>query len=115
MRGHIRRRGKNSWELKFDIGVDPRTGKREIRYQSVKGTKKEAQAKLTELLSETARGILVDPTKETVAAFADRWDRDWASLNVSPKTVERYRQLITNQIKPHVGAASAEDQASSSQ
>ena len=104
MSGHIRRRGERSWELKFDLGRDPVTGKRQIRYASVKGSRKDAQAKLTELLSEAARGVLVDASKETLAAFMDRWDRDWASHNVSLKTVERYRQLITNQIKPHLGA-----------
>jgi integrase len=104
VRGHIRRRGERSWEIKFDLGVDPITGRRETRYASVKGTKKDAQAKLTELLSEAARGVLVDPTKETLSAFLDRWDRDWASHHVSPKTAERYRQLIANQIKPHLGA-----------
>jgi integrase len=104
MTGHIRRRGAASWELKFDVGRDQATGKREIRYQSFKGSKREAQAKLTELLTDAARGTLVDASKETLGAFADRWDRDWATHNVSPKTVERYRQFIANQIKPHLGA-----------
>jgi hypothetical protein len=31
MTGHIRRRGTRSFELKFDTGVDPLTGKRRIR------------------------------------------------------------------------------------
>jgi integrase len=104
MSGHIRRRGARSWELKFDLGIDPLTGKRCIRYASVKGTKRDAQAKLTELLSEAARGVLVDPSKETLGAFLDRWDRDWATHNVSLKTAERYRQLIGHQIKPQLGA-----------
>jgi integrase len=108
MSGHIRRRGERSWELKFDLGVDALTRKRITRYYSFRGTRREAQAKLTELMSEAARGVLVDPTKETLSAFLDRWDRDWASHNVSLKTVERYRQLITNQIKPHLGAVPAQ-------
>jgi integrase len=103
MRGHMRPRGGRSWEIKFDLGVDPLTGKREARYASVKGTKKDAQAKLTELLSEATRGVLVDPIKETLSAFLDRWDRNWATHNVSPKTAERYRRLIATQIKPHLG------------
>jgi integrase len=90
--------------LKFDLGIDPVTGRRGTRYASLKGTKRDAQAKLTELLSEHARGVLVDPSKETLSAFLDRWNRDWATNNVSPKTRERYIQLISNQIKPNVGA-----------
>jgi hypothetical protein len=51
MTGHIRRRGERSWELKFDTGVDPVTGKRKTRYRSFRSTKRQAQAKLTELIA----------------------------------------------------------------
>jgi integrase len=33
----------------------------------------------------------------------DKWLRDYADLRVSPKTRERYGQLIKNQIKPNIG------------
>ena len=42
MRGNITRRGKTSWRLKFDVGVDA-AGKRVIEYETVRGTKKGAQ------------------------------------------------------------------------
>ena len=101
MSGHIRRRGKASWEIKFDV---PGTnGARETKYASVKGTKREAAARLTEVLSEAARGTMVDPSKETLGQFMDRWD-SWASTNLAGKTLERYRGLISHQIKPQLGA-----------
>jgi integrase len=103
MRGHLRRRGEHSWEIKFDLGRDPVTVKRQTRYHSFKGTKRDAQAELTRLLSEAQKGIYVDASKETVASFLDRWDRDWAASNVSAKTLERYQQLIKNQVRPHIG------------
>jgi hypothetical protein len=31
MSGHIRRRGERSWEIKFDLGIDPVTAKRLVR------------------------------------------------------------------------------------
>jgi integrase len=104
MPGHIRRRGEGTWELKFDLGRDPLTGKRQVRYVSFKGTKREAQAELARLLAEAQGGTYVDPSKVSVSEFLDRWARDWVSMNVSPKTGERYRQLLDNQVKPHVGA-----------
>jgi integrase len=104
MTGHVRRRGASSWELKFDAGKDPATNRRRIRYASFKGTKREAQAELTRLIAEHQAGQSVDPSRVTVAEFLDRWDRDFASLKVSPKTLERYRQLVKLQIKPHIGA-----------
>jgi hypothetical protein len=54
--GHIRRRGARSWELKYDIGRDPLTGRRQIRYASVKGTRREAQAELTKLVHDVHTG-----------------------------------------------------------
>ena len=104
MTGHIRRRGKQSWELKFDVGVDPMTSKRRIRYCSFKGTKRAAELELARLVSEHAAGNSVDPSKITVAEFFDRWDRDFTAVHVSPKTRERYRQLATKQIIPNIGS-----------
>ena len=56
MKGHIRRRGEHSWELKFDIGRDEKTGRRITQFHSFKGTKKEAEQKLRELLGSFDKG-----------------------------------------------------------
>jgi integrase len=103
MTGHIRRRGENSWELKFDLGRDPVTGKRKTRYHSFKGTKREAQAELIRLSASALKGVYIDATTETIGQFLNRWSRDWATHNVSPKTLERYRFLINKQILPFIG------------
>jgi integrase len=104
MTGHVRRRGERSWEIKFDLGADSLTGKRRIRYVAFKGTKREAEIELARLVSQNAAGEGVDPSKSTVAEFVDRWERDWASANVGPKTLERYRQLLGLYVKPHIGS-----------
>ena len=104
MTGHVRRRGKKSFELKFDAGNDPVTGRRRVRYVSFKGTKHDAEIELARLVSENASGAGIDPSKATLAEFLDRWDRDWAISNVEGKTIERYRELIALYIKPHLGA-----------
>jgi integrase len=104
MTGHVRRRGEHSWEIKFDVGADPLTGKRRIRYVTFKGTKRAAEIELARLVSLNASGEGVDPSKSTVAEFVDRWERDWATANVGPKTLERYRQLLRLYVKPHVGS-----------
>lgn len=100
--GHIRRRGERSWEIKFSLGRDPASGERRTRYELVKGTRRDAQARLTELMSEAGRGTLADPSRETLSEFLARWD-DWASANVSLKTNERYRQLVAHQVVPRLG------------
>jgi integrase len=104
MTGHIRRRGKGSWELKFDPGTDPVTGRRRIRYASFKGSKREAEIQLAHLVAQNAAGDGVDPSKETVAEFMQRWERDWATVNVTPKTLERYGGIIRLYVVPRIGA-----------
>src|SRR5579872_1568697 len=103
MKGHVRRRGEGSWELKFDLGRDPITGKRNIVYRSFKGNKRQAEVELARLIAQADAGNHIDASKETVAEFFDRWDRDWASANTAPTTLQRYRGLIKNQIKPALG------------
>jgi len=103
--GHIRKRGINSYELKFEAGRDERTGRRRIKYHSFKGTKSEAKTKLAELVTEVGKGSYVDSSKITVAehlrARVSLWED---SEDISPKTAERYRELIDNQIVPHIGS-----------
>ena len=73
MSGSIRKRGTHSWELKFELGGrDPITGKRQRRFVSFKGTKREAEIELARLVTQHVAGDSVDPTKSTVAEFAER-------------------------------------------
>ena len=104
MSGHIRKRGERSWELKFDFGTDPLTGKQITKYRSVKGTKREAQVELTRLVNSANQGDYIDPSKTTLSAYLDRWERDWAAINVSPKTLERYGDLLRIHVRRHLGA-----------
>jgi integrase len=103
MTGHVRRRGARSWELKFDAGTNA-AGKRKTRYLSFKGTKREAEIELAKQITAAAAGESVDPTRMTVAEFLDRWERDWCVSNVSPKTAERYSELLRLHVRPHVGS-----------
>jgi integrase len=109
MSGHIRRRGERSWELKFDLGTNPVTGKRLTRYQSFRGTKREARHKLTELLDQANKGTFIRSSKETLGDYLARWVRDWVAINVSRKTGERYDELIRLHVRPQLGAIVLQD------
>lgn len=100
MSGHIRRRGSNSWELKFDAGTDG-SGKRKTRYASFRGTKREAQIEMAKLIAADAAGTSGEPSKITVAEYLRSWIDGPHGL--AGKTAERYRQLIEAQIIPHLG------------
>ena len=49
MRGHIVKRYKSSYNIVINLGIDPVTGKRKQQWVSVKGTKKDAEKRVTEL------------------------------------------------------------------
>jgi integrase len=103
MKGNITRRGHSSWRLKFDIGRE--AGNRKIQYHTFRGTKREAQTKLAELIASLGTGSYVEPSKTTVAEFVrarvDQWEADG---DISARTAQRYRQLVENQIVPHLGS-----------
>jgi Phage integrase, N-terminal SAM-like domain len=102
-RGSLRRRGAQTWELKYDVGTDPLTGRRRIRYASFKGSKRGAALELARLVAEHASGNSVDPNRTTVAEFLQRW-LDWAGAHISRKTHERYCEVVRLYVTPHIGA-----------
>jgi hypothetical protein len=103
MSGNITRRGAHSWRLKFEAGErDLVTGKRQTRYLTVRGTKKDAQRELIRRLAEVEHGTEVDPSKLTVAEYMRNWLDN--AIDLSAKTLERYQQLANRQIIPHLGA-----------
>lgn len=103
MKGHIQPRGKNSWRLKFDAGRDA-GGKRKIQYITFRGTKREAQVRLAELIASVAGNNYVERSKITVAEFVrDRITLWEAAGKITARTAARYGELAENQIIPHLG------------
>lgn len=102
-RGHLRKRAEDSWSLVIELERDPATGKRRQKWHTVRGTKRQAEKRLAELLVEADRGQLGSGRKVTVAEYLDRWLKDHAEANTSPKTFTRYRGIVKCNIVPFVG------------
>jgi integrase len=100
-RGSIRRRGKRSWQIRFDDGLNA-DGRRNARWATVKGTRQDAQKELTRLLAAADTGTLPEPSKTTLAQHIRGWLNEPQGL--ASKTRERYQQLAEQQIIPHLGA-----------
>src|SRR5215472_9877394 len=103
MSGHLRQRSRLSWEIKFDAGRDPVTGKRKTRYVTVKGGKKAAQQELRRLLGTVDEGRSVEPSRLTLAQYLEQWLADHARHRVSGKTFERYAELLRLHVVPVIG------------
>ncbi len=102
MRGYIRKRDDRKWQLTYDVPRGP-DGKRQQRYETVNGIKKQAEARLTEILRSVNRGRYFEPTTLTVAQYLDQWLRDYAEVSVRPRTLQGYRSIIETHLKPSFG------------
>jgi integrase len=102
-KGHIRARGPGAWELKFDAGIDPATGRRITRFKTVRGAKRDAQRELRAILTAIDHGAYADATKMTVAVWLKQW-LDEAQHVVARKTHERYDEIVTLHLIPALGA-----------
>ncbi len=103
MRGHITKRGKGSYSIVVELGRDPATGKRKQQWVSVKGTKKDAEKRLAELLWQIDNGTYMKPGKTTVAEYLARWLKDYVLPNLSPRTAEGYESIIDKHLIPAFG------------
>jgi integrase len=105
MKGHIQQRGKNSFRLKFDAGRGEETGERKTQFHTFRGTKRQAQIKLAELITAVDQSKYVETNKIAVAEFVRARVNHWESAgDISARTAARYRELVENQIVPHIGA-----------
>lgn len=104
MKGHIRKRGKNSWTLIFDLGPDPKTGRRRQKWETVHDCgKREAQRALNSRLAEIRHGTYVEPTDILVEDFLSRWLKAWAKQHTSQRTYERYEEIVEKHLSPALG------------
>src|SRR5215831_7132128 len=97
MRGSLKQRSKGSWSIILDLGyaLDPATGrqKRRQKWHTFRGTKKEAEDKLADLLKEVKDGTVIDPSKLTLVD----WLREWLTATKKqfrPNTYTRYHGII---------------------
>jgi len=104
MRGHILKRSKNSYSLAISIGKEPVTGKYKYQWVSVKGTKKDAEKRLSEILHQLDNGTFIKPGKTTLAEYLERWLRDYAWPNLAPRTAEGYEHIIRRHLVPALGS-----------
>ncbi len=89
MKGHIRERAPGHWAIILDIHTG--TGKRRRKWHSFKGTKREAQRECARLIAEMDQGGYVEPSKQTLGQYLEKWLAVWAPTKAGPKTCERYR------------------------
>ena len=114
MRGSLKRRYKGSWSIILDLGyqVDPTTGerKRKQKWITVRGTKRDAERKLAELVHRADTGTFIEPSKVTVGEWLDAWlEKAIKPPRRTLRAYETYRSVITKHLKPKLGAIRLQD------
>lgn len=104
MRGHIVKRGKNSYSLAISLGRDSNTGKYKYQWITVRGNKKDAERKLAEVLYQLDNDTYIKPGKISVAEYLERWLKDYVKPNLSPCGFERYESVVRVHLIPSFGA-----------
>jgi len=104
VRGHVRRRG-TLWSVVVDLPRDGATGRRRQKWHSGYKTRREAEKALAEVLTRLDQGTYVEPTKEVLSTFLDRW---LAAVRptLRPSTFATYTTLVKQHLRPRLGSLS---------
>ncbi|MGB9887805.1 MAG: tyrosine-type recombinase/integrase [Moorellales bacterium] len=102
MRGSVIKRG-GTYSVVFDLPPDPETGKRRQKWIGGFRTRKEAEARLAELLVEAGKGIDFQADKVTLAEWLRRWYANHVEGKLSPTTAKSYKVIIEKHLTPALG------------
>lgn len=92
MRGTKQERSPGVWRLRVFTGIDPVTRNPRQATRTFRGTKKQADSALAELVRDLGKGLVASDTS-TLSEFLDRW-LDHIAPTKSPTTVRGYRGKI---------------------
>src|SRR5436853_1419808 len=102
MTGHIRERSPGSFEIRYNLGTDPATGKRKIATATVRGSRKDAEKELRRLLRSVDTGEHVDPTRMTVRQWLTTW-LGTVRQEIAPSSHHRYSIIVHQHLVPALG------------
>ena len=100
--GEVVARGPGRWMIRWSVGLDESTGRYRAKSKTVRGTRRDAEKELRRIQRTRDEGLYVEPSRETLNAFLDRWLETSAS-RLSPRTLVDYRWLLKTYVRPHLG------------
>ena len=102
MNGSIRQRAPGSWEIAIFLGCDE-NGKIHRRYETVRGTKRQAQQRLCQLLTAVDHGSTPSTERIKLCDWLQRWMMERIVPHRKLSTVDRYERAIRRHIEPSLG------------
>jgi integrase len=102
MKGHIRSKGKDTWQIQVYLGAGS-DGKYRRHYETVHGRKSNAERRLRELLVSHDKGIFSPTGRVTVAEHLNNWLEGYVKTNCSQRTLEGYKSIVETHLIPALG------------
>ncbi len=101
--GTVNQRYKGSWEIKY-YGPSDHNGKQKRISVTVRGTKKDAEKRLRELLRTVDEHNHVDKSKLTTSDLMNRFMETHVAHECTLRTAQGYRGYIKRYIDPTIGS-----------
>ena len=85
------------------MGGDSKTGRRQRKNKTVRGTKKKAQKVMLEMVKKFENGKFIEPEDISVQEYLKKWLKEYAKNNVSDRTFIDYESITKNHLLPFLG------------
>lgn len=95
--------GSSYWQITIELPKDPITGKRNRRYRSVEGGKKDAERAMHKFIRELEKGYHMTDSKICITEWLETWLDVYIRPNVSVTTCSRYEGMVKRYIDPTIG------------
>ncbi|MFC1968609.1 tyrosine recombinase XerC [Chloroflexota bacterium] len=102
MRGSIRLKNKNSWQIQVYTGTGP-DGKYQRHFETIHGRKSDAQKRLNELLVSLEKGVYTPLGRLTVAEHLHNWLEGYVKTNCHVRTLDGYQSIVERHLIPALG------------
>lgn len=99
--GSIRQRKDGTWEARVTVGI--LANGKQNRKSLYGKTRQEVAVKMTDLLNNLQKGLIVNPTEMTLNEWLDYYMLEYKKRYVKPTTYINYTVKIKNHIKPIIG------------
>lgn len=107
MAGQIIKKGENTWLVRLEKRYSD--GKRKSFCKTVKGTKRDAQKLLNQILRDADLGLLGDSQKQTLNEYLGNWLLFIAKPRLHQRTFEDYSDLMRRYVSESIGSIKLTD------
>jgi len=101
-RGQVIERGKDTFLVRIYLGQGE-DGKRRYYNKTITGKKGDAHKHLTSVLSDLDQGTFIEPSKESLNKYLDRWLEVSAAPRLRARTARDYREVLARYVREPLG------------